>query len=621
MNWILKNKNKNAKALLIVLFFVFISCFYYVKITHAADAPVTTGRGSVQNPNQLPSGPTSATSATPGATGRTDPTKGVNGYVAGTNPTANKETVKNTTFCSPLDLECYFKLLLIGVFNAVGWLMAIAATLFAWAIEPNNVSGTNGMLNKQAVKDVWIMVRDLLNMTFILILLFAAFCTIFQIDKWNLKKVWLNVLINALLVNFSFPIARFFIDVSNVAFYYFVNHLFSATGTTVVNGSSIFASFGASTNIGELLSPQNYTQYSVAYLIGMIVVTFIIGMTLLVVAALFMVRLVALTMLVMFSPIGFVGYIFPSTSNYADKWWTNLFKYSFFAPIMIFMMAIAIRITTVMGQENFSTFKSNAINNATPNDASWIANAAFLAIPIIILWAGIGVAQSMGIAGASTVVSSVKKGGKWLANRPGALGGYAWKKTGIPGGVKKGMDDAKKSGKLFGSSTLGWFAKDGTDGRAAGIASVMGKKKGVSMVDAYKKAGMKSNNNELDEDVKKAVDRHDAETTTQLKADLASTSKFNEAKDLANRDKGVEYMSKYKQLMSDPIRKQEHEAEIRQSAISTAALDPNVAAAHLAGDSVAKTAAIEAHVQKQIAQSYGDMKQKYQEVKKAHSKV
>ncbi|KKQ60235.1 MAG: Type IV secretion system protein VirB6 [Parcubacteria group bacterium GW2011_GWC1_38_22] len=308
---------------------------------------------------------------------------------------------EKTKSCGTDDIfMCTFKTLLMGIFNLCGWLFAIASTLFAWVIDPASVSGANGMLNKQAVKDVWIMVRDLLNMTFILILLFAAFCTIFQVDKWNLKKVWLNILINSLLVNFSFPIARFI-----------------------------------------LLAPGNYSDYSVAYLVAMIVVVFIMGMTLMVIAGLFVVRLVALTMLVMFSPIGFVGYIFPATSNYADKWWTQLFSYSFFAPIMIFIMAISLRIMEALKQENFQPFISNANVNAGADQATWIANAAFYIIPIIILWMGIGVAKSSGIAGADTVVGAVKKGGKWLANAPGHY-------SGVYGGAKLGWENYKKSGPL-----------------------------------------------------------------------------------------------------------------------------------------------------------------------------
>lgn len=412
--------------------------------------------------------------------------------------------------------EIAIKKLLIGVLNFVGWLFAVAATLFAWAIEPANISGETGVLNKQAVRDVWIMVRDVLNMTFILVLLFAAFCTIFQVDKWNLKKVWLNILINALLVNFSYPIARFFIDVSNVAFYYFVNHLFSTTGT--VTGSTIFASFGASSMVSEILAPGEYSQYPIASLLAMIVVVFIMGMTLLVIAALFIVRLMVLTILVMFSPIGFVGYIFPSTAKHADDWWKQLFSYSFFAPIMIFIVAVSLRITEALGRENFQSFKANAsVNASSGNQANFVAQLAFFSIPVVLLWMGIGIAKSMGIKGADEVVNRVKKGGNWLATRPWAAGKYAWKQSGVPGGVKKGIEEARKSGKLFGSEKLGWILKDGREGREAGWSGFMDNgAKGYS--DAIQKRRQDANKEKIEKGAKGIVDG--GATVDTLAADM-----------------------------------------------------------------------------------------------------
>ncbi|MDD5396962.1 MAG: hypothetical protein PHW24_02775 [Candidatus Moranbacteria bacterium] len=395
------------------------------------------------------------------------------------------------------------KYLLIQIFTFCVWLSAIAATLFSWVIEPNNVSGANGLLNKTAVRDVWMMVRDTLNMTFILILLFAAFCTIFQIDKWNLKKVWLNILINALLVNFSFPIARFFIDVSNVAFYYFVNHLFSSTST--VTGSSIFSTFSSSSKLASLLAPEDYMSYDVAYLVAMIIVTFIMGMTILIVAALFIVRLVALAMLVMFSPVGFVGYIFPSTSGYADKWWTQLFSYSFFAPIMIFIMAISIRITEVMGKENFQSFTSNANANAPHGQADFIAQAAFFTIPIIIIWMGIGVAKSFGIAGADMVVNKVKAGGKWIANAPG-------KYSGIYGATKKATEDFNKKGKLFGKK-IPLMGSESREAREAAMSSFV-----TGGVGGYKDARRNVEDKKIAEQMKEYKDRN--YTSDQIAADL-----------------------------------------------------------------------------------------------------
>lgn len=306
--------------------------------------------------------------------------------------------------------------LLLGVQEVCLMLLSIAGSIFAAAIDPQNISGpTSGILNKQAIKDIWIMVRDVFNMVFILVLLFAAFCTIFQIEKWNIKKVWLAVLINALLVNFSFAIARFIIDVSNVAMYFFVNNMF-ASSTGSKSGSSIMANFGSTTKLEGILMPSDFVSQPIAYEIMIIIFTFILAMTLLIIAALFVIRLVMLAILIMFSPIGFVGYIFPSTHKFADQWWNQLFNYSFFAPIMIFMMAIAIKVSQAIGDENYNFFVMSASDNTTNAGlAKFIASAAFFMIPVIILWVGLGVAKSMSIAGADAVVSNVKKGGKWLS--------------------------------------------------------------------------------------------------------------------------------------------------------------------------------------------------------------
>lgn len=438
MNWILKNKKKNSKTLLVVLFLAFaMFVFSGSRVAKADSQSSCKGEGATWDADTSKcvcsnlDGQKRVFDSYAGGCAFEDVIKGDRYKNTGVSPAATAHNVDQgkygmTATCGKdSDMLCTFKMMLIGVFNFCGWLFGIAATLFSWAIDPKNVSGANGMLNKQAVKDVWIMVRDLLNMTFILVLLFAAFCTIFQVDKWNLKKVWLNVLINALLVNFSFPIARLFIDISNVAFYYFVNHLFTSTGD--VTGNAIFANFNAFSKLGDLLQPKDYSEFSVAYIIAMIVVVFIMGVTILVIAALFLIRLIALTILIMFSPIGFVGYIFPSTGKYADKWWDNLFSYAFFAPIMIFVMAIALRIMEVLHDENFQSFISNANANSTdPKQASWIASAAFYVIPIMILWIGMGIAKSMSIAGASEITGQAQKFSKWAGNNFSGLRTANW---------------------------------------------------------------------------------------------------------------------------------------------------------------------------------------------------
>ena len=171
MNRILRNKHKRVKALVVALFLVAIFLFGIPDLLQ----PKTASASAASLLNTISPGASTATTVTP------PPGAGAGSGAAAA--VAQKAADAATTA-----FEDAIQTILEQVQSLVILLFGAATTLFAWVIDPNNVSGANGMLNKQAVKDVWVMVRDLLNMTFILILLFAAFCTIFQVEKWNLKK-------------------------------------------------------------------------------------------------------------------------------------------------------------------------------------------------------------------------------------------------------------------------------------------------------------------------------------------------------------------------------------------------------------------------------------------------
>lgn len=305
-------------------------------------------------------------------------------------------------------------------------LVSIATSILEAVMNPDIISGDKGIFNRNAVKNIWVMVRDIANMFFILVLLFSAFCTIFQVEKWNLKKTWLNILINALLVNFSYPIARFFIDISNVAMYYFLNNMFTSSlaSGSKATGSTIAASFGTFSQISKIMTPAGFEKMPLTFELMSIVFTFIFGMTLLILGALFLIRIVALTILIMFSPIGFVGFIFPSTQKFASDWWGKLFNYAFFGPIMVFMLVVALAITKAMGDDQNAFLKAATSSTVDSDVAKFVSNASFFTIPIIVLWFGMGVAKSMGIAGSESVINGAKKMGKWASGVAFAAGAY-----------------------------------------------------------------------------------------------------------------------------------------------------------------------------------------------------
>lgn len=320
------------------------------------------------------------------------------------------------------------KILLVGVLSLMGFLIRVATALFNWAIDSKNMSDvlTNGI-----IYTTWAMVRDTLNIAFILVLLFSAFSTVFQVDKYSYKRLLLTLVLMALLVNFSFPITRFIIDFSNSLMYYLINS--SGIGISDVNAA--FPSIAADSQLGKILGlPASSTILS---LLAAIIFTWILAITLLIIAGLFVIRTIALAILIIFSPIAFTGSIIPFSASYASKWWDSLFKYAFFGPVMVFMLGLSVKMMAAIQTNGMVSMKNIAGQQSA--DPNLLAAVSFFIIPLIILWAGIIFAQRMSLYGASAVIGRGQKFMKWAPNS-------VFKATGVPGGVKKAKDYYGKNG-------------------------------------------------------------------------------------------------------------------------------------------------------------------------------
>ena len=307
----------------------------------------------------------------------------------------------------------------------------------------------NAVIDNAAIYTAWAMVRDVLNIAFILMLLFSAFATIFQVDKFSYKRILLTLVIMALLVNFSYPIARFIIDLSNVMMYYFVNALHIGDAPSGSFFVKITKDSGA---LGSIIYPSQGVGSDTTFLLSAVIFTFIYAITLLVIAVMFVIRTVALAILVIFSSLAFTGSFIPFLSSHASSWWNNLFKYAFFGPIMIFMLYIASQMMSFIGVATRGSMDKIAANQS--NSPGFIAAVAFFAVPLVILWFGLGVAQSMSIIGASAVTGRGKKFAIWAggfaATAPFRGTSWAVKQTGLPGGMKNRYDKFRKTG-FFGS--------------------------------------------------------------------------------------------------------------------------------------------------------------------------
>ncbi|PJA85188.1 MAG: hypothetical protein CO143_02515 [Candidatus Moranbacteria bacterium CG_4_9_14_3_um_filter_45_14] len=318
-----------------------------------------------------------------------------------------------------------FKWLLLGIFTVLGWVASIAITLFEWVIKPENYSGTTGLLNQPVVYEMWKFIRDFFNLFFILVLLYIAFSVVFQIEK-NFKKTILSLVLAALFVNFSYPVSRALIDVANVPMYFFANQMAASNGASADSPGSVFSSALSASHIKGVLIPGAENGGSVKtvdnslarYFIAIIFI-FIFSVTLLVLAVMFTIRLVALVMLVIFSPVGFAASIIPGLNTYSKMWWDNFWKYAILGPAAMLMLLIAIRFFAALGDEKtgvFSSLKSVATEKVA-SDPTFFASMALFTVPIIMLWMAMGLAQKFSIAGASSVVGMGQQFSKWAGKK------------------------------------------------------------------------------------------------------------------------------------------------------------------------------------------------------------
>lgn len=358
--------------------------------------------------------------------------------------------------------------ILYSVFLFVSFPVSWAAMLFGLTVDPVAV---NTMFAMPAIYTLWQMVRDFFNLFFILTLLFIAFATIFQISSFNYKKALGKLLLMALLVNFSFPIARFVIDVANVPMYFFMESMFENPSTAKAKDIAEVA-FSTS-GMQKLILPgvngygdvKGEDGLTLQLLVG-IIFMFLFGVSLFVLAILFLVRSLMLVVLIIFSSVGFAGMVIPGFRSFATKWWDNLLKYAFFGPAAMLMLLVAAKfLREFSGPGGIGSRDSMAAANsglALENPVTYLASMVAVMAPIILIWISITIGQTMGIHAADGITKNAQKFSKW-AGRKGARAGLA---IGTLGAAPYAMSRGKEIGK---GAQEGWksFKKTGT---FAGVA-------------------------------------------------------------------------------------------------------------------------------------------------------
>lgn len=211
-----------------------------------------------------------------------------------------------------------------------------------------------------AINDAWEVVRDIANMAFIFVLLYAAIQMILGNGK-DTRHLIVNMIVAAILINFSLFFTKVIIDVANLLALTFYSAI--APGATAADGAFKVLDMGISNaflnilNLQTLWSAPNVITEGSIITVGILgsVVLLITAFVFFAIAAMFLVRFVVLMLVLILSPLMFVAMILPQLKKYTEQWWDALIGQAFFAPVYFFMTWIVLTLLTGLAGQIFNS--------------------------------------------------------------------------------------------------------------------------------------------------------------------------------------------------------------------------------------------------------------------------
>lgn len=215
-----------------------------------------------------------------------------------------------------------------------GWLINTFGAIFSSILNVVvAVANYNDFSNAQAIVLGWVVVRDICNMFFILILLVIAFAVILRIDGYDVKKMIPKLLIMAVLINFSRTICGLIIDAAQVVMLTFIHSIKGMGGHLV----DMFGIKDYQTFSKDSKGNPNSGQIVVASVLAII---FMLIATVVVIALLgvLVMRIIMLWIYVTLSPLAFFLASFPQGKKYSQKWWSEFSENVIVGPVLAFFL-------------------------------------------------------------------------------------------------------------------------------------------------------------------------------------------------------------------------------------------------------------------------------------------
>jgi hypothetical protein len=292
------------------------------------------------------------------------------------------------------------------------------------------------------ISDAWGTLRDLANLAFIFVLIYAAIRVILDMNTSSIGSTIKNIIIVGLLINFSMFFTKVVIDAANIPTVGFYNAIQAGVANSkpikVVGSyelkpgfaSLIMQSVGVQSIFGadllpNLISGSKNTTVFLSQLIGSVVML-ILSVIFLVVCVMFITRFILLVIIIIVSPAALVAFILPGMNKYFNQWKDSLIGQAAFAPVFMLMVWVSLRVLAAPGI-NWKAGTEWSVISSNPGGAIGLLINYALVIGFMV--ASLVIAKSIaskstGFSAINSMVGTGVMGGAALLGRQ-TMGRYA----------------------------------------------------------------------------------------------------------------------------------------------------------------------------------------------------
>lgn len=258
------------------------------------------------------------------------------------------------------------------------WILGLSGILLDQVISTTIITMTQKVNAMTGINTAWQITRDLMNIAFIFLLIYEGIKLIIGSgSSTEIKKLITGIVLASLLINFSLFFTKVLIDASNIVTIGLYNATISGGGTSIGGGNvgvtnlsvglsapymqalgftSMFTNTSFLSVVGNAGGGTQTLIFSIMGAILFLVTSFVFFA----ISVMLIVRYIVLIILMMLSPVAYMGLALPFMKPYANQWWESLKGQLLFAPIFMFMSLIVL---TLMSSPNFITITGGGVSN------------------------------------------------------------------------------------------------------------------------------------------------------------------------------------------------------------------------------------------------------------------